>query len=217
MPKTHYCVITIPSALADRTWAYLRANRATAFQSEDEPVTLAAGFDDGRKAEIQCIGSQSEASWTQMVLFDPNAGEIACTEPSDEFEGAWKLSYGEDDYVVHVIDDGRRDRTAVVTDGKRFALAAFTDAHVTAENVLDRLADAAMDCVEEIPAYLPAVRDEPIKFTFADLLDKCDGDTLRRHGVDVTEITLACDPVLACFRRVDVDPDKSLLVDDDFV
>ena len=75
---------------------------------EDETITETARFDNGFEMYIKCCGVQYEEdgcnlAWTEAVLFH-NGGQVAFTEPSDEFEGDWEL---EDDdgntYIVHVV------------------------------------------------------------------------------------------------------------------
>ena len=62
---------------------------------EDETYSMTAVFDDGCEVDVKICGVQYEEGgdntpWTEAVLFK-NRCEVACTEPSDEYFGEWRL------------------------------------------------------------------------------------------------------------------------------
>lgn len=73
---------------------------------EDVTITKTARFDDGMEMEVKCCGVKyeegySNVAWTEAVLFQ-GAGEVACSEPSDEFLGEWRLECDGIEYVTFV-------------------------------------------------------------------------------------------------------------------
>ena len=82
---------------------------------EDSTITETAVFDDGFEMSIKCCGVKWEecgdnTAWTEAVLFEDAMGgwvvPVSYSEPSDHFLGEWKLSYGEDTYIVNVVLEG---------------------------------------------------------------------------------------------------------------
>ena len=75
---------------------------------EDYTIVKTAVFDDGYEVDIKCCGVQWEddnednTAWTETVLFH-NGSEVVCANPSEQFDGEWVLSTGENEYVVNVV------------------------------------------------------------------------------------------------------------------
>jgi hypothetical protein len=55
-------------------------------------------FNDGRRMVLQVISSKDEPCWSQVVLFEDNGEEIACSEVSDTLINQWEL----DSYILNV-------------------------------------------------------------------------------------------------------------------
>ena len=78
------------------------------FMGEDDTIRKTAHFPNGYEMDIKCCGAQDDVAWTEAVLFNPDGGQVAYTDPADEFSGEWEL---EDDdgntYRVNVVPEDR--------------------------------------------------------------------------------------------------------------
>ena len=60
-------------------------------------------LDDGACADLKVCSGQTNL-WCEMVWFDKDGYEIACTDAcADELEGEWKCPFGDGDYDVEVV------------------------------------------------------------------------------------------------------------------
>lgn len=98
--------LAIPSTVAAQIDGYLNADGEETYQGEDHTITYTVQFLDGRQMDIKCCGCQDESSWTEAVLFDSNGNQLCCTEPAEEFIGAWTLKQDGIEYRVIVTVAG---------------------------------------------------------------------------------------------------------------
>lgn len=74
------------------------------YQGEDNAITYTATFENGFFMDIKCCGCQDTASWTECVLFNPDGGQEAFSEPEVEFLGEWQAEDTDgNEYTVTVI------------------------------------------------------------------------------------------------------------------
>jgi hypothetical protein len=77
------------------------------YMSEDETFTTTVKFNDSTEMDIKCCGVQYEENgfntmWSEAVLFR-NGAEIACSDPSDIYEGRWTLTDNEGNEFTAII------------------------------------------------------------------------------------------------------------------
>lgn len=78
---------------------------------EDSVYSITVAFSNGYSADIQMCGVQynpeeSNLPWTQVILYNRDNHEVYYTEPKDEFCGTWVLPYDNNEYVIHVMEEG---------------------------------------------------------------------------------------------------------------
>ena len=74
---------------------------------EDEAITNTCRFKDGMEMDVKCCGVQPEEgsdnlAWSEAVLFNEMGGEVARTDASDEYIGAWEVEYDGNIYCATV-------------------------------------------------------------------------------------------------------------------
>ena len=97
---------TIIVSKKDANWIrfWLSDNSGDRRLPDGESFSLTAKFENGNEIDIKVCGSDDSAAWTEAVMFNDKGGELACTEPGDEFFGEWNMSDENTDYVVNVIE-----------------------------------------------------------------------------------------------------------------
>ena len=60
-------------------------------------------FEDGTQADLKVCSGQTNL-WCEMVWFDENGCEIACSDAcADELDGVWEYPFEDGDYNVEVV------------------------------------------------------------------------------------------------------------------
>ena len=108
-------MIAIPETTLRQITKYLTEEPKTEKEclGEDETITYTTKFDDGIEMDIKCCGVQfneneSNTAWSEAVLFQ-NGCEVACSEPSDGFEGEWELEH--DGVIYKTIIGAKTDKS----------------------------------------------------------------------------------------------------------
>lgn len=81
---------------------YLNASDEDEHLSEDETITHTVYFPDGCQMDIKCCGTDNGTAFAEAVLFNKNGGQMAYSEPEDEYLGTWTLKYNGTTYTVTV-------------------------------------------------------------------------------------------------------------------
>lgn len=81
---------------------YLSASEGDEHLSEDETITHTVYFPDGCQIDIKCCGTGNGPAFAEAVLFDKSGGQMAYSEPEDEYLGTWTLEYNGTTYTVTV-------------------------------------------------------------------------------------------------------------------
>ena len=108
--KKYEKTIRLEPAFLEKIRRYLEVEPSCKSEclGEDETITETVRFENGYFMDIKCCGVQyeeggSNLAWTEAVLFNPNGGQVAFTEPCDGFDGDWELEDNDGIlYVVHV-------------------------------------------------------------------------------------------------------------------
>ena len=106
----HERTVYVKKSFIDMIERYLHKEPkdSSACLGEDETISVTTKFDNGVEMDIKCCGVQykegeSNTAWSEAVLFK-NGSQVACTEPSDTFDGDWELECADGDtYIAHVI------------------------------------------------------------------------------------------------------------------
>ena len=79
---------------------------------ENETFVKTARFPDGIQMDVKICGveydphAETNLPWTEAVLFNERGGEIACSEPSEGYDGEWLLESDGNEYSATVIPFG---------------------------------------------------------------------------------------------------------------
>ena len=101
-------VLKLPAAELDTIYGFINASTKEEYQGEDHTIIHTVRFPDGNEMDIKCCGCKDEPSWTEAVLLNMSADQLACTKVRDNFLGLWELECDGVTYSVYVIaaDDG---------------------------------------------------------------------------------------------------------------
>ena len=107
--RTYRDDLPVPVEQLRRIRKYLTEEPATESDclGENETISYICPFPNGYEIDIKCCGVQyqegeSNLAWTEAVLF-LNGIPVNYTDPCEEFEGEWELSYGSSTFIVNVI------------------------------------------------------------------------------------------------------------------
>lgn len=110
--KTYRKTLTVTSAQMDaitRALEWCEGKDPDDRMDEDDKFSVTAKFPDGFEMDVEVCGVQYEegadtdnSAWTQAVLFNPKGGQVAFTEPDDEFLGDWELETDDAIYSVTI-------------------------------------------------------------------------------------------------------------------
>lgn len=81
---------------------YLNTSDEDKHLPESETITYTVQFSDGCQMDIKCCGVDNGPAFTEAVLFDKNGGQLAFTEPEEEYLGSWTLEYNGISYTAVV-------------------------------------------------------------------------------------------------------------------
>lgn len=101
-------VLKLSSEELDTIYGFINASTKGEYQGEDRTIIHTVRFPDGKEMDIKCCGCKDESSWTEAVLLNTWADQLACSGVCDNFLGLWELKYDGITYSVNVIaaDDG---------------------------------------------------------------------------------------------------------------
>ena len=113
MHKTIY----VPDRVLEQINRYLATEPKSADEclGEDGAIVYTANFGDGYEMDIKCCGvryfeGDANMPWTEAVLF-LNGSELRCSEPSEDFEGEWVITYGGEDFIVDIVPESKRSES----------------------------------------------------------------------------------------------------------
>lgn len=81
---------------------YLNTSKDDEYFSENETITHTVHFPDGCQMDIKCCGVDNGPAFTEAVLFDKNGGQLAFTEPEEDYLGTWTLEHNGVTYIAVV-------------------------------------------------------------------------------------------------------------------
>ena len=71
--------------------------------NEDDTISFTVPFAGGYEMDIKVCGTDTDAAFSEAVLFDANGSQVAYTDPGEDLVGEWSLEHDGITYTVIVV------------------------------------------------------------------------------------------------------------------